>query len=258
MRTAKARSGPPTSDDAVVVGLDGGYVRDRHRRPARTFEVVAGQIRTGGTKVTRFAFVRAGRWAGAEAMTQALRDHGVRSDARVTVLTDGDPGLRAIQRAALPDAHPVLDWFHIAMRWQHLHQLATGAGRHGLSAEARTWLLNRIGRGKWALWNGQLPKTRRHLSDLLDWTWTAQADLSWLARVNKHVGELLSYLNANADSLPNYGARYCAGQPISTTFAGSPVNAIVARRDQEAANDVEPTHRSTVPGGSRRRPERHA
>jgi hypothetical protein len=49
----------------------------------------------------------------------------------VTVLTDGDPGLRAIQRAAIPKADPVLDCFHIARRWQHLYQLATGAGRHG-------------------------------------------------------------------------------------------------------------------------------
>lgn len=70
--------------------------------------------------------------------------------------------------------------------------------RYRISAEARTWLLNRIGRAKWALWNGQLLKTRRHLSDLLDWIWIARADLSWLQRVNRHLRELVSYLNANA------------------------------------------------------------
>jgi hypothetical protein len=53
-----------------------------------------------------------------------------------------------------------------------------------------TWLLTRIAHAKWALWHGQLPKTRRRLVDLLDWTWTARADLSWLARVNRHLGEL--------------------------------------------------------------------
>ena len=35
-------------------------------------------------------------------MTQALREHGVRPDTHVTVLSDGDAGLRAIQRAAMP------------------------------------------------------------------------------------------------------------------------------------------------------------
>jgi hypothetical protein len=79
IRTANARSGRPTGDDQVVMGLDGGYVRNRHLRPARTFELVAGQIRSAGTNVTRFAFVRDGKWAGSDAMTQALREHGVKA-----------------------------------------------------------------------------------------------------------------------------------------------------------------------------------
>ena len=29
---------------AVVIGLDGGYLRSRHRRPERNFEVVAGKV----------------------------------------------------------------------------------------------------------------------------------------------------------------------------------------------------------------------
>lgn len=145
-------------------------------------------------------------------------------------MSDGDAGLRALQRAAVPRADPVLDWFHIAMRWQHVHQLARGAMRHGENADTRTWLLTRLERAKWALWHGQFGKTRRHLSDLLDWTWTARGDLSWLQRVNRRLSELLPYLNANADALPNYAARYRAGAPISTAFAESAVNAIVAKR----------------------------
>jgi hypothetical protein len=42
--------------------------------------------------------------------------------------------LRAIQRAAAREADPIVDWFHIAMRWQHVHQLATGAMRQGQTA----------------------------------------------------------------------------------------------------------------------------
>lgn len=89
MRTAHARTGPPRSCDHVVVGLDGAYVRNRHRRPARTFEVVAGQIRNGDGTPPQFAFVRAGRVAGVEALTQALCEHGVTPNASTTVLTDG-------------------------------------------------------------------------------------------------------------------------------------------------------------------------
>lgn len=38
------------------------------------------------------------------------------------------------------------------------------------------------------------------------------------------------YLEANADSLPNYGRRYRTGQHISTGFAESAVNEIIAKR----------------------------
>ena len=221
---------PPTSGEHVVIGLDGGYVRNRHPRPARTFEVVAGQIRGAGATVTRFTFVRKGSAAGAATISGALREHGVAEDTRITVLSDGDAGLRAIQRAAAPDADPVLDWFHIAMRWQYIHQLASGVRHHDDNAETRTWLLKRIERAKWALWNGQLLKTLRHLSDLRVWTWNARADPSWLQHLRTHLSEMTSYLDANADSLPNYGACYRAGMPISTAFAESAVNAIIAKR----------------------------
>lgn len=121
LRSQDARARPPT-DEHVVIGLDGRYVRNRHPRPERTFEVVAGQIRGADTKATRFAYVREGSPAGAATIGQALREHGANQDTRITVLSDGDAGLRAIQRAAAPAAAHVLDWFHIAMRWRHVHQ----------------------------------------------------------------------------------------------------------------------------------------
>jgi hypothetical protein len=228
-RAAPARQPTPSSDD-VVLGLDGAYVRDRHPRPARTFEVVVGQVRSGGATPTRFAFVRQGSAAGAAPITHALRAHGVQAGTRVTALSDDDAGLRAIQRAAAPEADPILDWFHIAMRWQHVQQLATGATRQGQTAATRTWLLDQIERARWALWNGQLRKTFSHLSELRVWTWNARADPAWLEHLRTHLSELMAYLDANADALPDYGARYRAGRPISTAFAESAVNQIVAKR----------------------------
>lgn len=46
----------------------------------------------------------------------------------ITVLTDGDVGLRDLQRQAAPAGDHVLDWFHIAMRVQVLTQTAKGVG----------------------------------------------------------------------------------------------------------------------------------
>jgi hypothetical protein len=88
----------------------------------------------------------------------------------------------------------------------------------------------RSDQAKWALWNGQLLKTLRRLSELRVWTWNARANPSWLEHLRSHLTDLTCYLEANADSLPNYGARYRAGVPISTAFAESAVNQIVATR----------------------------
>jgi hypothetical protein len=41
---------------------------------------------------------------------------------------------------------------------------------------------------------------------------------------------LTQYLNANRDSLPNYGKRYRADRPISTAPAESAVNEVIAKR----------------------------
>jgi hypothetical protein len=46
----------------------------------------------------------------------------------------------------------------------------------------------------------------------------------------KNASELFGYLDANRDSLPNYGARYRVGLPISTAFTESAVNEVVAKR----------------------------
>jgi hypothetical protein len=76
--------------------------------------------------------------SGAAMIGRPLREHGVTASTRLTVRSDGDAGLRVIQRAAVPGADPVLDWFHIAMCWWHLHQLASGVMRHGETTDTRT------------------------------------------------------------------------------------------------------------------------
>jgi hypothetical protein len=68
------------------------------------------------------------------------------------------------------------------------------------------------------------------LSELRVWAWNAGANPSWLEHLRTHLSELTCYLDANADSLPNYGDRYRAGVPISTAFAESAVNQIIAKR----------------------------
>ena len=112
----------------VVVGLDGGYVRSRHRQEERHFEVVAGKVIHFDGAQHRFAFARNGQAVLAEAFRQTLAATGVNADTPATVLCDGDAGLWRLQRDALPGATVVLDWWHAAVRFEHALQAARGFG----------------------------------------------------------------------------------------------------------------------------------
>jgi hypothetical protein len=136
----------------LVVGFDGGYVRNRHQRPERNFEVVAGKALDRDGHATRFAFVRSGGPEAVSAVGLALRRCGVNESTSVTVLTDGDAGLRAIHQQVAPHADHILDWSHITMRFSNL-QLAKGINSAADGAK-RSHALAEIDIAKWRLWNG--------------------------------------------------------------------------------------------------------
>jgi hypothetical protein len=121
----------------VVIGLDGGYVRNRHGGEGRHFEVIAGKIVDVEGAQHRFAFVRNGPVAASDAFTQALAAAGVDADTPATVLCDGDAGLWRLQRATLPHATVVLDWWHAAVRFEHALQAATALAQAPLTRTSR-------------------------------------------------------------------------------------------------------------------------
>lgn len=81
---------------------------------------------------------------------------GRTQDTVLTAFTDGCSGLRRILADAGVTEAPVLDWFHIAMRLQHLEQTAGG-----LSADdparvaAKAVIVAEVERLHWRLWNGK-------------------------------------------------------------------------------------------------------
>ena len=162
-RPAVQASGP------VVVGLDGGYLRGRHRSEGRRFEVVAGKvIRADGTQ-HRFAFVRDGQVPASEAFRRALAAAGVGANTPATVLCDGDAGLWQLQREVLPNATPVLDWWHAAVRFEHALQTARGLGAGAAEVRLAGTAVRGLERAKWRLWHGDWPGCRRKLAALCRW-----------------------------------------------------------------------------------------
>jgi hypothetical protein len=215
----------------VVVGLDGGYVRSRHRQDERHFEVVAGKVIDADGAQHRFAFARNGQAVSAEAFRQALAAAGVRADTPAAVLCDGDAGLWRLQREALPRATIVLDWWHAAVRFEHALQAARSLGAGTADTHLVDEAVRGLERAKWRLWHGRWPGCRRKLAALCRWTERKPLrDLAGIGRLQQRASELLVYLERNEDALVHYAARRRRGESISTAFVESAVGEIVAKR----------------------------
>src|SRR5215213_6080142 len=214
-----ARPPAAPADGPVVVGLDGGYVRSRHR-PERHFEVVAGKVIDAQGAQHRFAFARNGPAIASEAFRQALAAAGVGADTPATVLCDGDAGLWRLQREALPGAAIVLDWWHAAVRFEHARQAARGLGAADPSLAHDA--VRTLDRAKWCLWHGRWTGCRGKLSALCRWTKRKHVrDVAGIGRLQRHVSDLLGYLKIGRASLVPYAARRRRGEPISTVFVES-------------------------------------
>jgi len=222
---------PAQAAGPVVVGLDGGYVRSRHRQEERHFEVVAGKVIDTHGSQHRFAFARNGQATASEAFRQALTAAGVHADTPATVLCDGDAGLWRLQREALPSATIVLEWWHAAVRFEHALQAARGLGAGTADTHLADEAVRGLERAKRRLWHGRWPGCRRNLAALCRWTERRhRRDLAGIGQLQQRASELLVYLERNEDALVHYAARRRRGEPISTAFVESAVGEIVAKR----------------------------
>jgi hypothetical protein len=212
----------------TTLGLDCGYVRNRHPRPERHFEVVAGRARGPDGESRGFAFVRDRGWLCPDYVREAVAGAG--GDlSRMTILTDGDPGLRGMLPTLAPQSDHVLDWFHVAMRFQVLEQTAKGLVDEPPGVKA--WVIKSLDRAKWHLWHGHVSRSLELLEDVQSWTHAKrEATPLVIGNLRSRLGDLRRLVAANRDSIPCYARRYRYGLPISTAPAESAVNQIVSRR----------------------------
>jgi hypothetical protein len=82
----------------------------------------------------------------------------------LTAFTDGCPGLRHILADAGVAETPILDWFHIGMRLEHLKQIA-GALTTGnpLLVTAKAVIVTEVERLHWRIWNGKAKNAQKSI-----------------------------------------------------------------------------------------------
>ncbi len=110
-----------------VVMLDGAYIRAVPGHQVRNFEATCGKVEREGQPTRRFALVRSVAEQPHALLRAALQDQGWREGGAVTAISDGDPAFPALVRSATGGpVDPILDWFHLSMRVQHVEQVIGG------------------------------------------------------------------------------------------------------------------------------------
>ncbi len=132
----------PIPEGRIVVGLDGGYVRDWDERKAN-FELIVGRSMPEDRAPRYIGLVHGYDRKPKRRLFDLLQQQGLQANQDVTFLTDGGEEVRALTELVTPEAEHVLDWFHIAMRLTVLEQYARGVAHHDEKEGARLLLQTR-------------------------------------------------------------------------------------------------------------------
>jgi hypothetical protein len=146
---------PDTAAAAITVTLDSTFIRSCEDGE-RHLEVRVGNVETETSGRQVFGAV-AKADTDVEGLIRRSLDAVGRSEATVlTAFTDGCSGLRRILTKAGVTEAPMLDWFHIGMRLQHLEQIAgTLSTDNPERAAAKAVIVEEVERLHWRLWNGK-------------------------------------------------------------------------------------------------------
>ena len=217
----------PIPAGRVVVGLDGGYVRDWDERKTN-FEVIVGRSMPEEGPSRYLGFVHGHDRKPKRRLIDLLESQGVQANQDITFLTDGGKEIIALTDRISPCSEHVLDWFHITMKITVLGQFVKGVAH--LDALAGAQLEEDLARIKWKLWHGNAIEAQ----DLIDRFENDVSDLGVdypnLRKFEVLAREFGVYIASNTESLINYGERYRAGERISSAFVEATVNAVVSKR----------------------------
>jgi hypothetical protein len=112
-------SGPddsqPLPQETVIVGIDGGYLRNWSDKK-RNFEVIVGKSLATRCNDRYFGLVSSQDERSDRRLAAVLHSQDLPGSPAVTMLTNGGDSVRALAGVIAPGTVPILDCFHIAMR----------------------------------------------------------------------------------------------------------------------------------------------
>lgn len=217
----------PVPEGRIVVGLDGGYVRNWDDRKSN-FELIVGRSVPESCAPRYVGLVYGYDRKPKRRLFDVLKSQGLQANQDVTFLTDGGEEVRALTEFVTPGSEHVLDWFHITMRLTVLGQYARGVAQ--LDETKGKELLASLDRIKWLLWHGNQIRAKDTISFFENDVGELEVDYPNRNKFVRTAHEFAVYIASNTASLINYGERYRAGERISSCLAESTVNAVISKR----------------------------
>lgn len=222
----------------MVVGIDGAFVKAGTREPGQRhqFEILTGRIettqRSGGEA---FAVVRDLDRAKQKVQAVLRRSGRDAKNTELTILSDGEDGLRGVVGWFGKNCNHRLDWFHVARRIERirkdfLYLPSSALDDFGERLAGHCADLNSM---KWMLWNdgiemAEFGMTRvriglfQHALALPEGT-----NRKPFETIEAKLDELRSYLYANHEATAGYAESYRNGERVSTSHVESTVNQLI-------------------------------
>jgi hypothetical protein len=235
-RAALAPPQPPAAAPeagSIALAVDAGHVRSVRSYRVRSFEAFVAQAGSTGGEAVVFGGVPAEADRQQEQLRGVLHRLGATSSTPVTILSDGADGPRSLGQAACvgPSSH-VLDWFHLAMRIQHVAQAAKGwpADTPG-EREDGVRLSDAVERIRWRLWHGQVRRALELIEETMAWLEDmAEAAPGAAVKVTALLRGLETYVSGQAGLIIDYAKARRDGEPISTATTEGTVQWLLHRR----------------------------
>ncbi|MGS0742327.1 ISKra4 family transposase [Glaciimonas sp. GG7] len=212
---------PPLEQPRYALPVDAGYIRSV---PARchgrcSFAIIAARLRHPDGPSASMAYVNDEMWSALDRFHHFLHQHDVPIDAPVAIISDGGDDVAYPSYLPWRPVQRILDWFYIAMRFEHILQQIRGM-RHSQPDDAAI-LMKKVEPAKWRLWHGRAQGAIERLREVGKIT---------TSKLQKQVQDMIGYLGSDQSRLINYAACYRAGLPISTSLAESAVNFVIGDR----------------------------
>jgi len=227
---------PGVEAEAIELSIDSGHVRAQRSYKVRTFEVFVARISNDDRKQITFSSVPVDADQQTQQLRGVLQGLGATSNTETTILSDGADGPRSLGEAACggPTLH-VLDWFHLAMRIQHVAQAVKGWPQTTVEdrGEGKRFA-DAVEHIRWRLWHGQVERALDLIGDTLgqigDKATASTPAAAAAGKVLAVLRGLETYVAGQADLITDYATARDGDEPISTAPTEATVQWLLHRR----------------------------